>query len=202
MSAVLKQKTISYQEYLDIEAQSEVRYEYYYGEIFAMAGSSKRHNRLVQSISRALFNIAQSRGCQVFAENVKFELSNQRHYVYPDVIYTCHPDDLNDGTSVAHPSLVVEVLSDSTESYDRSGKLQHYLGKASVQYYLLVSQNQYQVQCYGRLNDMWQFRFFNTLDQIIDLPNLGLSLSMSEIYEGITLSNLDPDNPTDILTDV
>ena len=108
------------------------------------------------------------------------------YYPYPDVMLTCNPFDLKQKNKIAHPSLIVEVLSTSTEKYDKTVKLKKYKAIASVQYYMLVSQYEMSVELYSRVNDaLWTYEEFTEQNAMINLEKLEITLSLSDIYENI-----------------
>ncbi|MBC7922244.1 MAG: Uma2 family endonuclease [Ferruginibacter sp.] len=127
------------EQYVALEQESELRYEFYRGEVFAMTGGTMQHNLIIQNMANALRSL-RSRGCRVFTENVKLEVAPEEHYVYPDVMLTCHPQDLSDNRLARYPSLVIEVLSESTEAHDRGKKLDRYLQMPGLQAYVMISQ--------------------------------------------------------------
>lgn len=182
-------KIYTFDEYLALEEAESIRYEYWDGEVFAMGGTTKRHNTLVQNISFVLRSFAKRNGCQVYSENVRQKLRTGNRYVYPDVIYTCDEADLaNDlGIIVNSPSLLIEVLPGSTEKTDVHDKRPHYTKIPSLFYYLLVSQKSYRVEVFERSVDFWKYRLIEDLDASVDLPLLNMTLSMEEIYDGIML---------------
>jgi Uma2 family endonuclease len=108
-------------------------------------------------------------------------------YVYPDVIYTCEPDDLKDdqGIYVTSPCLLIDVLSDSTGADNDHKKRRHYVKIPSLQYYLLVHQDAYKVEVYERSADFWACRLYEGIESQIPLNNIGVTLSLTAIYEGI-----------------
>ena len=108
--AQLEDKKYTIEEYLELEEKSDLRHEYYDGEIFAMAGTTMNHNRIVGRLRSFLEGIFLPKGCDVFAENVKVEVIKNFYYPYPDVILTCAPDDISGTYIVRHPSILVEVL--------------------------------------------------------------------------------------------
>lgn len=178
----------TFEEWLELEEVSTVRHEFYFGEVFAMAGGTTNHNLITGNIFASLRTFARKSDCRVFIADVKLELVEKKYYVYPDVIYTCNQDDKQAPLIIRHPSLVVEVLSDSTEAYDLNTKLNYYTKLSSLLYYLLVSQKDYLVQVFERRNNMWIFSSVEGLENTIALPQLGISLSMQEIYENISIS--------------
>ncbi len=182
----LKGKNIyTVEEYFEMEEISEVRHEFYDGEIFAMAGTTLNHNRIAQNIGFSLRKSKKSH-CDVFIENVKLEAIKDFYYPYPDVMLTCNPFDLRQKNKIAHPSLIVEVLSTSTEKYDKTTKLKKYKAIASVQYYMLVSQYEMSVELYSRVTDLlWNYEEFTEQNTIINLEKLDIMFSLSDVYENI-----------------
>ncbi len=179
-------KYYSVEEYFELEKNSEERHEYYNGEIFAMAGATLNHNRLVQNVLFILRAFAKKNGCGVFNENVKLEALRDIYYPYPDVMFTCDPNDLKENLFIRRPSIIVEVLSESTARYDRDFKLRQYKAIRSLQYYLLVSQYEVRVELFSRLNDFqWQYEDFVEPSQTINLEKLEIKLSLADIYEDI-----------------
>ncbi|MBO0939531.1 Uma2 family endonuclease [Fibrella sp. HMF5335] len=186
MIAIPKKK-YTFDEYLALERAEGIRYEFWNGDVVAMAGATKRHNVLVQNTTFSLRAFTRKNGCQVFSENVRMRLPASEKYVYPDVVYTCEPDDLKDdqGIYVTSPCLLIEVLSDSTGADDDHKKRLHYFKIPSLQYYLLVHQDAYKVEVYERSADFWAYRLYEGINTQIPLNNINVTLSMIAIYEGI-----------------
>ena len=184
-----EKKTYTFAEYVQLEQSENTRYEFWDGEVFAMAGSTKRHNSIVQNMTFALRPFAKKAGCKVYAENVRQKLNRGERYVYPDVIYTCDPTDIdNDMTaSVASPSLLIEVISASTERTDTHDKRPHYTKLPSLLYYVLVHQTAYRVEVFERNVDFWKYRLIEGADALLDLPLLEIIISMTDVYDGIVL---------------
>ena len=190
MVAIPKKK-YTFDEYLALERTEGIRYEFWNGEVVAMAGATKRHNVLVNALSRHLYPVTRKNGCQGFTENVRMKLPASEKYVYPDVIYTCEPDDLKDdqGIYVTSPCLLIEVLSNSTGADDDHKKRLHYFKIPSLQYYLLVHQDAYKVEVYERSADFWAYRLYEGISTQIPLANISVTLSMTAIYEGIDVED-------------
>jgi Uma2 family endonuclease len=188
-----KKYTVS--EYLEMEEKSEIRHEYYDGEVFAMAGTTINHNRIVGRLRGFLERIFLPKGCDVFAENIKVEAIENFYYPYPDVIVTCAPEDINGTYIVKHPGILVEVISKSSANYDRGFKLRRYKEIASLQYYVLVSQFECLVELYTRTNQegVWTYQSFDKTDDIISFNLLDFAMPVSAVYEGITF--LDEEKP-------
>lgn len=189
MTAVPEKKTYTFEEYLALEQASETRYEYWDGEVFAMAGTTRRHNVMVQNLTRLLYPFVRRNGCQTFAESVKQEIWKRQRYVYPDVIYTCDPDDVeaDEGKWVKNPSLLIEVLSDSTRGVDLHSKRLAYINMASLQAYIVLAQKKCEAEVFERANDFWTYRIFNSLNDIIHLKALGIELLLADVYENVLL---------------
>ena len=126
------------EEYLKWEATQETRHEYIAGEVLAMTGSSKPHNRIALNLATALDSHLEGKGCEVYISDVKMQLAAASAYHYPDLVVTCDRRDQNSTQVVQYPCLIVELLSPSTESYDRGGKFTHYRKLESLQEYVLI----------------------------------------------------------------
>ena len=152
-----------------------------------MAGTSKGHNDIAGNIYILLRNKYKPLGCSVHSESVKLELEKENYYVYPDLLLSCDNADKTDDYLIRNPSLIVEVLSPSTESYDRRVKLAQYRKIKSLKYCLLVSQSSPFVEIFGRTNqsDLFTYDSAAGLDPIIQLPLLDFALPMSKVYEYI-----------------
>lgn len=177
----------SFAEYMAMEETSVERHDFYYGEIFAMAGATAVHHQLAQNINVVLINEFKTKGCFVSLEGVRLELLEENFYLYPDVFLTCDERDKKNNLFKNFPSIIFEVLSDSTALYDKEIKLKYYKKIESLNYYVLVAQNEIMVEVYSRINDsqIWQYQTFESLDEIIEFERLGFVLPVSVIYEGI-----------------
>ena len=186
METLVEKKKYTYEEYLLLTEQSDVRYEFWNSEVFAMAGGSKNHNEITGNIHFCLRDHFRPKGCRTFAEGVKLELQKNQYYVYPDILLTCDPTD-SDEYFVKSPSLIVEVLSPGTETYDRSVKLAQYRKIKSLRYYLLVSQSQPFVEIFARTNEneLFTYDVAEGMEAVIQMPAIDFSLPINTIYEYI-----------------
>ncbi len=186
MDKAIEKKKYTYQEYLQLEIDTDIRHEFWNGEVFAMAGGTRNHSEVGGNIYSLLGNKFRPQECKVYQADVKVEFEKENYYVYPDVVLTCDKDD-NDTYLVKKPSLVVEVLSKSTETYDRSVKLAQYRKIKSLRYYLLVSQFAPFVEIYGRLSeaDLFTYNVAEGIDAIVEMPALDFTLPLSKVYEYI-----------------
>lgn len=182
----------SYEEYLILEQQDGVRYEYYHGEVFAMAGGTKRHNQIAGNFY-VFFSGALSDDCRVYSGDVKIEMHPHFHYVYPDIVVTCDSQDLENDQEVAisKPVIIVEVLSKSTQNYDLEHKKDAYMRLPSLEYYVLVSQNECLVKLYERRKDFWAYTFYDSAGQTIAFPKLNLTLTVGDIYKRVDFEKTD-----------
>ncbi|WP_159477469.1 Uma2 family endonuclease [Dyadobacter sp. 3J3] len=185
--AQVLEKKYTVTQFLKMEEKSEIRHEFYDGEVFAMAGTTMNHNRIVGRIRGFLETIFLPKGCDVFAENIKVEAIENFYYPYPDVIVTCAPEDINGTYIVKHPSVLVEVLSKSSANYDRGFKLKKYQDIASLQYYMLVAQYECYVELFTRTaqQGVWTYQSFDKADDIISFSLLDFTMPVSAVYEGI-----------------
>lgn len=180
-------RRMTVEEYFELEKKSEVRHEYYNGDVFAMAGSTLNHNRIVGKVRNLLSNHFLPRGCDVFSENVKVKVSDI-YYPYPDVVVTCAPVDISGTYVVQQPTILVEVVSKHSETRDRRFKLRQYKTIPSLKYYLLVSQLEYDVELYSQPegNDLWTWRSFEEMEDIIRFDAFNFEMPLKAIYENIT----------------
>lgn len=182
MTALLeKPKTMSENEYLEFEKSSSTRHEFVNGELLAMAGEKKRHNKIASKTVRLLADVAEAKGCSVFMEGIKLRTWGS-NYRYPDVIVTC--EDNNDEYLVFNPCTLFEVLSSSTELTDTEDKVQEYLQLASLSRYVLIRQDRKFVTVYKRDELGWRVEFLENHGEI-EIPCLGMNLSLEDIYAGL-----------------
>ncbi len=177
----------SFAEYLTLETETKLRYEYYWGEVYAMAGSSKAHNRLVNNTWTAL-QANKKKDCEAYTENIKVEIVSQEIYTYPDVAFTCDAQDLQDDYFIRNPLLLVEVKSRSTEDFDKGEKFILYQKLPSLVYYLLISQKQVLVECYTKqAGNTWLYQAYQSISEEIFLEKIGITLKLKDIYDSISV---------------
>lgn len=193
-------RKLTVEEYLKLEEKSEVRHEFYNGEVYAMAGTTTAHNLIVDNVKDILKGYLRPRGCQVFSESVKVEVIQGSYMPYPDVTATCHPFDLRpNNLIIRQPRLLVEVLSKSTANHDRGLKWQRYRKMPSLWYYMLVDQYSTTVELFSRIEETpeWINVIYESLDDVIVLPRLGCELTVRAIYDGIELVPEDDELPAE-----
>lgn len=176
---------LTYAEYLALEAESPLRHEYLRGEVHAMAGGTPEHAALAAAVSRELGMLLRDKPCRVFSSDLRVRIEATDLSTYPDVTVVC--DELLrsplDRDAVTNPRLIVEVLSDSSEGYDRGEKFAHYRRLDSLAEYLLVSQREPRLELY-RKNDQGHWVLFEALrGESLELTSLhGVKLATDEVY--------------------
>lgn len=187
MSALPK-PYISVEEYLTLEATSEFRHEYIHGDVLAMTGGSRKRNRIAGNVLRALGESLDIQGCEVYINDVRVKIQDTGAYMYPDVVIVCGEEEVDDyrGEHLLNPIILIEVLSDSTESYDRGVKWAHYKRILSLQEYLVISQNNPYVEHYTRQEaHSWRYVTYEGLESVILLSSVGLELSLKALYRKV-----------------
>lgn len=178
------------QEYLDWERQQDTRHEYFDGEIFAMTGASRKHNLVCGNTFSALH--AQMRGgtCEVYNNDMRVKVSETGMYTYPDIVAACDNPAFEDAAAdtLINPVLIIEVLSGSTEPYDRGAKFLHYRTLPSLRDYLLVAQDACRVEHYARQADnRWLLTEYQDPDDSVHLESVACRLVLREMYERVTV---------------
>jgi Uma2 family endonuclease len=176
--------------YIQLENDSDTRYEYYDGYIHAMAGGSPEHGEIAGNVIAALKNALKSAGkpCKTLTSDVKIAINRADRRCYPDVSVVCGPveRDKKEPKAITNPLLVVEVLSDTTESLDRGEKFRAYRQLESLREYMLVSQDKVLVEVFSRTSDgTWDIQAVTDRKQAITLPGLGIHLNTTDLYEGL-----------------
>lgn len=177
--------TYSPQQYLAVERDAQQKHEYLNGEIFALAGASERHNLIVGNLFASLHGQLKGTPCKVYSGDMRLKVSATGLYTYPDVVALCgeaHFDDEQQDT-LLNPTMVIEVLSKSTEGYDRGEKFAHYRKIESLVEYLLISQDKYSIEQYVRQPDnQWLMSEVSKLEEGIELPSIKCRLLLSDVY--------------------
>jgi Uma2 family endonuclease len=180
---------LSAEEYLAMERQSEVKHEYLNGEVFAMTGASLKHNRLVRNLAGILYNQLRGRPCEVLVADQRLQVMATGLYTYPDVVVVCGEPQLADAhlDTLMNPTLIVEVLSPSTEAIDRGRKFAHYRTIESLAEVVLVSQERVQVERFSRQPEGgWLLFEASRLEDLVPLPSIACELPLGDIYEGVS----------------
>jgi len=193
--AVATLKYITEAEYLALEELAGTRHEYYNGQIFAMAGGTPEHAQLSSSVGRELGNALRGKTCRVFSSDLRVRVEATGLNTYPDVTVVCGDLMLTKERpqALTNPTVLVEVLSESTEAYDRGEKWRHYQTIESLTDYLLVWQDRPLVELYTRQSEAtWTYRLFEGLEAEFPLERIGGRISLAELYRGLQF----PPSPT------
>ncbi len=186
MSTALKR--ITPQEYLIRERQASIKSEFYQGEIFAMGGGSANHSLIAANFAGEARNALKDKPCTVFNSDLRVQVQATGLYTYPDATIVCGEQIFDDDhrDTLLNPTVIVEVLSDSTEKYDRGKKSNHYRQIKSLKELILIAQDRPQVERFTRQpNGDWLFNEQKELSAEFELKSLGISVAMSELYRGV-----------------
>lgn len=176
------------EQYLSHERQSETKSEYFDGEIFAMAGASREHNQISANLIRVLGNQLLDKPCSVYSSDMKVRIEKARKYTYPDLVVACQTECFEDEHRdvLLNPVVIVEILSDSTEAYDRGRKFLHYQLLDSLIDYLLVSQDTPRIERFTRRQDgTWLYAEFHGLDALVKIESIGCTLYLGDVYHKV-----------------
>jgi len=189
--STLPTKRYTVEEYLDLETTARYKSQFYRGEIFAMAGASLRHNRIVGNLVRELGNKLSGTSCEVLPSDLLIQCPTDL-YTYADAIVVCGPPRItrNRGVDVLlNPQVIIEVLSHSTESFNLTDKFTHYQSIASLKEYILVSQERARIEHFSRADDgAWRLTIVAGEDAIVHFTSLSATLEMSAIYERVNVA--------------
>ena len=177
-------------EYLAFERKATTKHEYLLGEIVAMSGASFTHNFITGDIFGELREQLKGRKCKAATSDMRVKVSGTSSYFYPDVVVFCGEPLAEDNQfdTLLNPTVIVEVLSPSTEAYDRGEKFAHYQQLASLQEYVLVSQDKVHVEHYLRQGSQWVLTEFQELDDVMPLVSIACELRLRDIYSRVDLS--------------
>jgi len=181
-------RPITEQEYLALDRVADRRSEYHDGQMFLMSGASNEHNLIVGEVIRNIGNTLVNSPCNVYPSDMRIQIPGRRNYVYPDVSVVCAEPQFDDKRSeiLLNPNLIIEVLSPSTQHFDRGKKFDLYRRIPSLQEYVLIAQNEPRAVAYRRQADeIWVFSEAHGLDGNIHLHSVGCDLDLKEVYRKI-----------------
>ena len=189
MSSIAAQTYLSPDEYIAAERKATLKSEYLNGEIVAMSGASNEHNLITMNTANGLYNQVTERGCRVYASDMRVGISAGASYFYPDIAVVCDEPRFEDDAfdTLINPIVVIEVLSPSTEAYDRGEKSVRYRQLESLQEYTLISQDKVRVEHYLRQGKQWILSEFSALEDVLPLISIRAELSLSQIYRFVEL---------------
>ena len=179
-------KTISVEEYLEMEVNSEIKHEYYQGEIFAMAGASDEHNKVVVNTLLSIGNQLKGKPCRPYVADLRMAVQQKLFYTYPDISVICGKLEKTDDKfdTATNPTVIIEVLSESTKDYDRGSKFKLYRDLATLKDYILIDSTGLMGIEHFSLNENghWVLHEYNAENQTIYIPSIDVTLLMSDIY--------------------
>ena len=190
MSALPKKKWTA-EDYLAFERDSDEKHEFIDGSVYLMTGASREHNLIVFSLATLLGNQLRGRACEAYVNDMRVKVKRQ-DYTYPDVIVVCHPPKFEDADvdTLLNPTLLIEVLSPSTEQYDRGQKFESYRTLNSLQEYVLVAQDRPHIEHFVRQDQgTWMFSEVNGLNMSLELASIGCTLALADIYEKLVFDD-------------
>ncbi|MGL5792878.1 MAG: Uma2 family endonuclease [Waterburya sp.] len=174
------------EEYLEMEAASDIKHEYIAGEIYAMAGATDAHVTIALNMAILLRSHLRGSGCRVYISDMKVRIESKNRFYYPDVMVTCEPQDRENSNYKRFPRLIVEVLSDSTEAFDRGDKFADYQSLPSLQEYVLINTKKARIECFRRRDDgLWLLQFYELKDSQFELASVGFQGKINQVYEEV-----------------
>ncbi len=180
------------EDYLALERSADFKSEYFNGETFAMTGASRAHNTIVLNIGSEIRQQLKQRPCKAYVNDMRVKVDPTGLYIYPDVVVVCGKEQFDDThlDTLLNPTLIVEILSESTEAYDRGRKFEHYRKLDSLAEYVLIAQNRPHIESYRRQADQqWLLTECSELDGTLRLPSIDCDLALVEIYDKVELPN-------------
>ena len=188
--AINPQTKMTPAEYLAFErVQTDAKHEYLHGEITAMSGASLVHNIIVTNLVINIGTQMRGRPCNVFSSDMRVKIPATGLYTYPDIAALCGVPQLEDAAAdtLLNPSVIIEVLSPSTEAYDRGTKFAHYQTIGSLQEYVLVAQDKPRIEIFRRQeNGDWLYSVAQTPEATVRLDVINCELALAEVYEGVS----------------
>lgn len=180
------QPSLTAQDYLALEAQSPIKHEYINGEAYAMAGASDAHVTIAGNVFALLRSHVRGSGCRVYIADMKARIEARNSFYYPDVMVTCDERDRANETYKCFPKLIIEVLSESTEAFDRGDKFANYQTLETLEEYVLINTRQQRVECFQRNEDrLWVLRYYTEGE--FTLASLAFSAPLATLYEDVEL---------------
>ncbi|MBI1258949.1 MAG: Uma2 family endonuclease [Chloroflexi bacterium] len=198
MVASQKQKW-TVEEYLAMERASEEKHEFLDGEIYLMSGASENHNLIVGVTVGIFYNQLRKRPCSFYPSDMRVKVKDTGLYTYPDITIVCGTPEIEsmDQDTLLNPTVIIEVLSPSTESYDRGKKFQHYRELDSLQEYILIAQDQARIERYLRQpSGEWLLTDAVGLEAVIELPSIECTLALADVYEKVSFEPGEAAPPT------
>ena len=184
------------QEYIQFERASIGKHEYFDGQIYAMTGASRIHNLIAGNTLAMLHRQLRKKPCEIFPSDMRVKVTRTGLYTYPDLVIICGKPEFTDDTldTLINPLVLIEVLSPSTERYDRGMKFQNYRTIETLQDYILIAQDQYHVEHYSRQNSgQWLLQEAIGRESALTIRSIESTLTLGDVYEKVAIT---PEHPT------
>lgn len=183
---------LSSDDYLQLEAESPVKHEYIDGDVYAMTGANDAHVTIAGNLFAMLRSHVRGTNCRVYISDMKARLEARNRFFYPDVMVTCDPRDQEISTYKRYPKLIVEVLSESTEAFDRGDKFLAYQSLESLQEYVLINTRHQRVECFRRNQEgLWVLQYYTPETCTFGLESLNFTDTLAALYEDVVLAETD-----------
>jgi Uma2 family endonuclease len=189
----LPQSFLSPEAYLQLEQQSQTKQEYINGAVYAMAGASDAHVTIAGNLFARLLSHLRGGGCRVYIADMKVRILDRNCFYYPDVMVTCNPQDQTTPTYKQFPKLIVEVLSNSTEAFDRGDRFADYQTLESLEEYVLINTRHQRIECFRRdSGGRWLLQTYTETTPRFELQSVDFADSLATIYEDVILESTPP----------
>jgi Uma2 family endonuclease len=205
----LKEQKLTFEEYIKVEQENNQKYEYHDGFIIAMAGGTMNHSRICKNITSKVDAILEKQGdkCEIFNSDTKLGFKDKKKYLYPDAMIVCGEieDTENKNQALTNPKVIIEVLSKSTQGYDKEKKFLLYMLVPSLEYYVLIEQEEPKIYIYHRIKrdlvqneivqeksenkSLWQFEVLTGIDKTLSFPTLDIHIPFADIYRKVKFEN-------------
>ena len=194
MSTAAKKTRITTQQYLAQERCAEFKSEFFDGVLCAMSGASREHNLIASNLNRRIGTQLEGRPCEVYISDMRVRVSRDRTYTYPDVVAVSDEPKFLDGEfdTLLNPSLIIEVLSPSTEAHDRGGKFRRYREIESLREYVLISQDHMLVERFSRRGEQWLLTVLTGEAELLRLDSIGCVVALGDIYDKVKFFGEEP----------
>jgi Uma2 family endonuclease len=191
MIAISDNYKLTPEEYLAAEAKSLIKHEYIDGEVYAMAGTTDSHNTIGLNLAFLIRSHLRGTECRIYFADIKAQIEAKNCFYYPDLLVTCDARDRETSSYKCFPKLIIEILSDSTEGFDRGDKFNDYQTLMSLEEYVLVSSKHQRVEIFHRQDHAWQYERYDLERSHIRLASLDLEIVIPDVYEDVTFETGD-----------
>lgn len=190
MVALSDHYRLTIEEYLTLEENSPIKHEYIDGQVFAMAGTTDSHNLIAGNLYALIRRHLRGSDCRVYFADLKVRLNQHNRFYYPDLLVTCDVRDGETATYKRFPKLIIEVLSDGTEAFDRGDKFNDYQTLDSLAEYVLVNSKSQRLEIFRRQgNSGWQYQSYTAQNPQVQLASIDLFLAIADVYEDVPLGH-------------